>query len=59
MLDAKLGVHTCDKCGKLMRKNQKTIIISEGKIAKSTDVLDLEALMLGMHVILNAGMGSK
>jgi hypothetical protein len=42
MLDARLGVNTCDKCGKPMRKNQKTIIITEGIIAKSNDILDFK-----------------
>jgi hypothetical protein len=42
MLNAKLGVKTCDKYGKPMKKNQKTIIIAEGNIAKSNDVLDFE-----------------
>jgi len=40
MMNARLGVTTCDKCSKLMRKNQKTIIIAEGEIATSNDFLD-------------------
>jgi hypothetical protein len=42
MMNAKLGVITCDKCGKPMRKDQETIIITEGKIVKSNDVLDFK-----------------
>jgi hypothetical protein len=42
MLNAKLGVVTCDKCGKPMKNDQKIIIIGEGEIAKSNDVLDFK-----------------
>jgi hypothetical protein len=40
MIEAKLGVITCDKCRKPMKKDQKTLIIAEGKILDSNDVLD-------------------
>ena len=39
MMGAKLGVVTCDKCGQPMQKGQRILIITEGDVAKSTDVL--------------------
>jgi hypothetical protein len=39
MIEAKLGVTTCDKCGEPMVKGQPVIIISEGSITKSNDNL--------------------
>jgi hypothetical protein len=42
MMEAKLGVTTCDKCGELMTKGQTVIIISEGSITKSDDALTFE-----------------
>ena len=42
MMNAKLGVITCDKCGKPMKKDERTIIITEGRIVKSKSELDFE-----------------
>lgn len=42
MMEAHLGVTTCDKCGKLMEKGQKIIVIEEGVITRSEDDLDFE-----------------
>lgn len=39
-MNARLGVITCDKCGEPMKKDQKVIIVTEGKIADSNDELD-------------------
>ncbi len=42
MMEACLGVTTCDKCGKIMEKNQKIIVITEGVITRSENDLDFE-----------------
>ena len=42
MMEAHLGVTTCDKCGKLMKKGQDVLIISEGLINKSVSELDFQ-----------------
>ena len=31
-MEASLGVHTCDKCGKQIRRNQQVVVIAEGWI---------------------------
>ncbi|MBN1367839.1 MAG: hypothetical protein JW967_07920 [Dehalococcoidales bacterium] len=41
-MEAKLGVITCDKCGKLMKKDQKILIIAEGAVAKANEELDVQ-----------------
>ena len=38
-MDAHLGVTTCDKCGKPIKKGEKTIVISEGIIKNSNSEL--------------------
>ena len=43
-MDAKLGVITCDKCGKPMKKDQKILMITEGTVTKSHDELDFNGL---------------
>ena len=40
MIKGRLGVITCDKCGKTMEKGQKIIIVDEGMITKSAEELD-------------------
>jgi hypothetical protein len=42
IMEAKLGVTTCDKCGEPMAKDQTVIIISEGSITKSNDTLTFD-----------------
>jgi hypothetical protein len=42
MMEARLGVTTCDKCQKPMEKGQPVIIISEGNITKSDDALTFD-----------------
>ena len=39
-MDARLGVSTCDKCGELMEKGQNIIIVADGLIADSSDILE-------------------
>lgn len=42
MMEAHLGVITCDKCGEPMEKEQNTLVITEGKISNSDDILDFK-----------------
>jgi len=42
MMEAHLGIITCDKCGELMTKEQNVIILAEGIIKNSNDELDFE-----------------
>ena len=42
MMDACLGVTTCDKCGKPMTKGQNILVVAEGVITESGDELDFE-----------------
>ena len=37
---ASLSVITCDKCGELMEKRQKILVIAEGFIMNSNEELD-------------------
>lgn len=42
MMEAHLGVTTCDKCGERMKKGQNILIVAEGVITKSGDELDFQ-----------------
>ena len=42
IMEAKLGVTTCDKCREPMTKGQPVIIITEGNITKSDDALTFD-----------------
>lgn len=42
MMEARLGVITCDKCGELMEKGQNGLIVAEGVITKSDEELDFQ-----------------
>ena len=42
MMEACLGVTTCDKCGEPMNKGQNVLIVAEGAITKSGDELDFQ-----------------
>lgn len=42
MMEARLGVITCDKCGELMEKGQNVLIVAEGMIIESGDELDFQ-----------------
>ena len=37
MMEARLGVTTCDKCGKPMEKGQPILVLAEGNIMESND----------------------
>lgn len=39
MMEARLGVTTCDKCGKLMKKDQFILVTAEGNITESGEEL--------------------
>lgn len=39
MMEARLGVTTCDKCGKPMKQGQPILVMAEGSITKSGDEL--------------------
>lgn len=39
MMEARLGVTTCDKCQEPMKKGQPVLVIAEGSIAESDDSL--------------------
>lgn len=39
MIEARLGVTTCDKCGKAMKEAQAVLVIAEGNVIESGDEL--------------------
>jgi hypothetical protein len=41
-MNAVLGVKTCDKCNEEMGKGQKVLVIAEGMINESGEVLDFQ-----------------
>jgi len=42
MMEAKLGVTTCDKCQEPMGKGQPVLILTEGNISESNDFLTFD-----------------
>lgn len=42
MLQARLGVATCDKCGKPTEKEQPVLLIAEGSISESAEDLTFQ-----------------
>jgi len=42
MMEAHLGVTTCDKCGEPMNKGQNILVVTEGVITESGDELDFQ-----------------
>ncbi len=42
MMQAVLGVITCDRCGELMKKGQNILVIADGNITKSNEELDFQ-----------------
>ncbi|MCX6009470.1 MAG: hypothetical protein NTW48_05485 [Chloroflexi bacterium] len=42
MMEAKLGVTTCDKCQEPMTKGQPVLVIAEGNITESNDPLTFD-----------------
>jgi hypothetical protein len=43
MMEARLGVTTCDKCQKPMEKGQPVLILVEGNITEANDMLTFSA----------------
>lgn len=41
-MEARLGVTTCDKCGKPMEEGQPVLIIAEGNVTESHDELNFQ-----------------
>lgn len=41
-MKAKLGVTTCDRCGQLMNKNDRIMIVVEGNITSAGDILTFD-----------------
>ena len=42
MMEARLGVTTCDKCGEAMNEREPILIIAEGNVTKSGGELSFE-----------------
>jgi hypothetical protein len=42
MMEAHLGITTCDKCGKLMEKGQPVLAIVEGIILEENEMLTFQ-----------------
>jgi len=42
MMEARLGITTCDKCGEPMKKGKNVLVVAEGDITKSGDELDFQ-----------------
>ncbi len=42
MMEATLGVITCDKCGELMNTGQDIIVVAEGVIKKADTEIDFQ-----------------
>lgn len=38
-MDARLSLKTCDKCGKVMKKGDKIIVLTEGTATRSNELL--------------------
>jgi len=60
MMEAHLGVTTCDKCGKPMEQEQPILVVAEGDVTEPGDELELsKVLVFAMLVTLIAGMGLR
>jgi len=42
MMEALLGVTTCDKCGELMEKGQNVLVVAEGMVVNSNNEIDFQ-----------------
>ncbi len=42
MMEAHLGVITCDKCGNIIEEEQPTLVIAEGSITESGEELTFQ-----------------
>lgn len=56
-MEAKLGVTTCDKCQKPMKKDQPVLIITEGNITKSNYTLTFDGSCVRYACHLNCWDG--
>lgn len=54
-MEACLGITTCDKCGKPMKKGQPVLIVAEGNATESVRSQISKALVFAMLVTLIAG----
>jgi hypothetical protein len=59
MMEAHLGVTTCDKCGKLMEKGQPILVIAEGNITESDDELTFQGSCIRYACHLDCWDGVK
>jgi hypothetical protein len=59
MMEAKLGVTTCDKCQKPMTKEQSVLIIAEGNITKADDALTFDGSCVRYACHLNCWDGAE
>jgi hypothetical protein len=57
MMEAKLGVTTCDKCQQPMTKGQPVITITEGSITKSNAALTFDGSCVRYACHLNCWDG--
>lgn len=57
MMDACLGVTTCDKCGEPMKEGQNVLIVTEGVINESDDELDFQGSCIRYACHLNCWDG--
>jgi len=42
MMDAHLGVTTCDKCGEPMKQGENIVVVAKGVVTKSGEELDFQ-----------------
>jgi hypothetical protein len=59
MMEAKLGVTTCDKCHKPMTKGQPVLIITEGDITESNNTLSFDGSYVRYACHLNCWDGAE
>jgi len=59
MMEAHLGVVTCDKCGEPMEKEYPVLIIADGVIAKSNCMLTFEGSCVRYACHLNCWDGME
>jgi hypothetical protein len=61
MMEARLGVITCDKCGEPMKEAQPILIIAEGNVTESGDELDFHGscVQYACHLDCWDGVGER
>ena len=57
MMKASLSIPTCDKCGEPMGKRQQVLVIAEGIIAESDDMLTFHGLCVRYACHVNCWNG--